>query len=709
MPVAAASTTWTQTTQADFNAGTLVQLDAATSPGDVMLAQTAGGFVYALKGNNTKTFWRYNIATNSWASLADAPWYVNAGGALAYDGNNYIYGVCGGGLNYFWRYDITANTSSLITPVSSVNPTINTGGALVYINNSVYAFSGGNTKTFSRYDIAGNRWYSMKNTPGFVNGGGALTYGGGDFIFAFQGQTTAFWKYSISSNNWSTLTSTLSAVGDGGALASDGGNYIYATKGNDTVNFWRYDITVNTWASMADTPATPCIYGGGALVYDYDGHVYALRGNGYSDFWRYDVLPNTWNDTLHDTPSGVAYGGALAFRPTSAYYSSGTLTSSTYDAGSVVDFGTISWTAVTPASTAIKFQIATNNDSANWYFIGPDGTSSTYYTLSGTTIWSGSNVAHYIRYKAFFSTTNTAITPVLNDVSITCNPHINLPVASTANATLVEETTATLNGKVVSDGGETCQYRFAYGTSPGVYTFTTTWTGSVTTGQNFSADVTDLSQGTMYYFIAQVKNSAGTGAGAELYFLTKPEAPTNFTATVDSSTQISLNWTKGLGAINTLVLRKTDGYPTDRNDGMLVYFGIGTSIVDNGLEPETTYYYRAWSEVTVSPLQQWSDDYAETSAKTSTPPTTPPTTTPPTTTPPTTTPPTTTPPTTTPPTTTPPTTTPPTTTTPVSVGGIVYPIDKMQVMLPWLAILGFILLVGGALVCKLIMVKMERR
>ena len=92
--IAAATTTWTQTTQADFTSGTLVQLDAASSPGDVKLALSGNGYVYAFKGNNTKTFWRYDVAANSWTALADAPQNVGAGGALAYDGNNYIYALC---------------------------------------------------------------------------------------------------------------------------------------------------------------------------------------------------------------------------------------------------------------------------------------------------------------------------------------------------------------------------------------------------------------------------------------------------------------------------------------------------------------------------------------------------------------------------------------------------------------------------------------
>ena len=81
----AAGHTWTQTTQADFEAGTLSQVDTTSSPGDVKLA-TSGRYIYAFQGNDTTSFWRYDITTNSWTSMANATANVKEGGALAYVG-----------------------------------------------------------------------------------------------------------------------------------------------------------------------------------------------------------------------------------------------------------------------------------------------------------------------------------------------------------------------------------------------------------------------------------------------------------------------------------------------------------------------------------------------------------------------------------------------------------------------------------------------
>ena len=663
----AADTTWTQTTQADFTSGTLVQLDATSSPGDVKLAKVGSGYLYAFRGNGTKTFWRYDIAADSWTALANAPQSVGAGGALAYDGNNYIYALGGSGTKYFWRYDITSNNWSVLhtTPYS-----VSAGGALTFTGNYIYAFRGNNKTSFWRYNISSDTWSSMANTPSSVQGGGALTYDGGDFIYAFKGgSTTGFWRYSISGNTWtSTLAGTLSVVGDGGSLASDGGNYVYALKGLNTVTFWRYDISTDSWTAMADTPATPCVYGGGALAYDKDAHCYALRGNNQDDFWKYNVSGNSWSN-MYDTPAAVAYGGALVFKG-APYYPSGNLTSSAYDTGGASNFGNLSWTAVTPAGTSIKFQIATNNDNATWVFKGPDGTAGTYYTSSGAGIWFGHDSDRYIKYKAFFSTTYTSVTPVLNDVSINYNPWIILPSASTSAPTLVEETTATLHGTVADDGGEACQYQFAYGTVSGNYSYGTGWTGSLTTGQSFSVGVTGLAKGTKYYFVAQVKNSYGTGSGGEFDFLTKPDPPFPFTATAVSDTQIDLSWTKGEGALKTMVRRSTGAYPVDRDDGALVYFDTGTSVSDTGLTPDTLYYYRAWSYVTGS--EQWSDNYQDAAVQTAPSPTEP-------------------------------------TEPPITIGGSVYPVNKLQVLAPWLGGLGVRILIAGGVVFRLVRAKAGRR
>ncbi len=99
---------------------------------------------------------------------------------------------------------------------------------------------------------------------------------------------------------------------------------------------------------------------------------------------------------------------------------SGSLDSSTFDTGSVsTTYTTLNWqpTSQDPAVT-VKFQIATNNDNAIWNFIGPNGTSGTYYTTPGTTISSAHNNSRYLRYRAYLSTTDTTKNPTVTSVGI---------------------------------------------------------------------------------------------------------------------------------------------------------------------------------------------------------------------------------------------------------------------------------------------------
>jgi hypothetical protein len=67
---------------------------------------------------------------------------------------------------------------------------------------------------------------------------------------------------------------------------------------------------------------------------------------------------------------------------------------------------------------SLKFQLAANNDNATWNWVGPDGTSSSYFTSPGQTIPLSLAQSRYLRYKAYLSTLDATTTPSLNDVSL---------------------------------------------------------------------------------------------------------------------------------------------------------------------------------------------------------------------------------------------------------------------------------------------------
>jgi hypothetical protein len=121
----------------------------------------------------------------------------------------------------------------------------------------------------------------------------------------------------------------------------------------------------------------------------------------------------------------AAPAGELRLKQIGGTYPSSTdewLISDTFDMGSSsVQFYDLSWTPVSqPPETgtqSIRFQIASNNDSSTWNYVGPDATPGTHYTANGAQIL-GHNGGRYFRYKAFLRTENDQFTPRLEEIRI---------------------------------------------------------------------------------------------------------------------------------------------------------------------------------------------------------------------------------------------------------------------------------------------------
>jgi len=115
------------------------------------------------------------------------------------------------------------------------------------------------------------------------------------------------------------------------------------------------------------------------------------------------------------------------------YISNGEIESSVFDIGIPTNFGHIFWNPVSQPSAvgseSVKVQIATNEvvtATTTWDFIGPNGTTTSYYTSSGQEI-SGEHFGdRYMKYKVFLSTSDNSVTPVLSNLSFTvmtdCTP-----------------------------------------------------------------------------------------------------------------------------------------------------------------------------------------------------------------------------------------------------------------------------------------------
>ncbi|RJQ28790.1 carboxypeptidase regulatory-like domain-containing protein [Candidatus Parcubacteria bacterium] len=161
------------------------------------------------------------------------------------------------------------------------------------------------------------------------------------------------------------------------------------------------------------------------------GATLVLSKSGFSETrltGRSSVEHTDWSGASHSSQDGnVAVGSpAGSMRLVGPPYPTSTeawLISNTIDVGSSSStFYAIHWSpASQPALTSARFQVASNNDQATWNFIGPDGTSNTYYSISGATTAVQHNGNRYLRYKTYLSTQDENLTPEIQDVSIEFN------------------------------------------------------------------------------------------------------------------------------------------------------------------------------------------------------------------------------------------------------------------------------------------------
>ena len=71
-----------------------------------------------------------------------------------------------------------------------------------------------------------------------------------------------------------------------------------------------------------------------------------------------------------------------------------------------------------PANTTLRFQVAGSNSAAGPFaFVGPDGTAATFFTTSGASLGQFDG-KRYLKYRAYLSTTDSTVTPTLNDVTV---------------------------------------------------------------------------------------------------------------------------------------------------------------------------------------------------------------------------------------------------------------------------------------------------
>jgi hypothetical protein len=260
-----------------------------------------GDILYALRGNGTREFYRYN--GTQWQSRTQTPSLVSAGAALCYDGANTIYALGGDISDEFWAYTISTNRWSR---KASTTPNIKNGSSIAYCNGKVYLLAGRrkvDNANFYIYNPANNKWAKLTSAPttpdnkSYGDGSCIVEFGGQIYALKGSGNDNYFWVYNVTSDIWSAQPSiplvhpqrgVATTVLDGGAMTSNG--EIYAIKGGGSNEFWKYTPGLpGAWTSLDTIPRLNALsvpYSGAALAYS-NNKVWLLKGNNTPEFWQF--------------------------------------------------------------------------------------------------------------------------------------------------------------------------------------------------------------------------------------------------------------------------------------------------------------------------------------------------------------------------------------------------------------------------------------
>jgi fibronectin type 3 domain-containing protein len=194
------------------------------------------------------------------------------------------------------------------------------------------------------------------------------------------------------------------------------------------------------------------------------------------------------------------------------------------------------------------------------------------------------NILYYYRITAVGAGTTSSFPTQLsltrgNSTTIPSIPAITA-IASGANSIEVDWS--------LSSGAT--QYVITRSTTGVAGSFSTVQTAGATSSQFIDSDLTSNQT---YYYEVIAKNSAGSsqpGGPASATAVVGPSTPTGLTPTVNSGSQITLNWIAVSGATGYNILRSPDGSLGSYVPVNLTNI-LTTTYADTGLSPNTPYFY----------------------------------------------------------------------------------------------------------------------
>ncbi|MFA5131802.1 MAG: beta-propeller fold lactonase family protein [Candidatus Paceibacterota bacterium] len=437
---------------------------AGTNLRDIVVSSD-GISVYAVSlGNSTVYMYSRNTSTGALTALATPTIAAVAspmGVAISSDGTS-VYVTNSGtpyGLSMYSRNTSTGALTALATPTIStgVYPTevkVSGDGLSVYVTN-------GQSSTVSMYSRnTGTGALTALATPTIAAGStpaGLVISADGLSVYVTNQNGDSISMYSRNTSTGALTALPVSTIATGSlprsmAISADGLSVYAINYSSNTVSMYTRATSVvsgtftsavidttttssfSTVSYVATTPAntsvTVDVRAGNTSSPDgtwtawqtglsSGASISSLSGNRYAQY-RLN-LSNTDGASIPVVSTvSLNYG---------QYTSSGYLISSPFDSGSTGNIVShIAWTATTPSGTVVKFQVRTAPDAAGapgtWSeWVGPDGTSATYFTDSTgaenmpAAFLDASN-DQWFQYKAFLTTSSTNA-PTLTDTTVT--------------------------------------------------------------------------------------------------------------------------------------------------------------------------------------------------------------------------------------------------------------------------------------------------
>jgi hypothetical protein len=478
-----AASTWTQTSDKDFDNGTTNNLTMVGIGKDAELEidfsdlyhwqkQTPlispnAGYNFAMTtistddkvvlfGNLDDT-WEYDLSINNWVDKTPNPRPPNYPVVRSYHAMASVWGddkaiLFGGqyGLSSIadtWEYDSSTGSWTDKTKTFRPDGRSRPGIASIYGDDKVLMFGGYNSSFTPYYlndtlvyDSSDGSWTDKTPSPITTNyPSGRFSHGmasiyGTDKVLLFGGMTNWWnflgdtWLYDYSDDNWTKITpvgSSPRATANHRMVPLQNDDKVLLFGGQSSSNnylndTWVYDLSDSLWTKI--------------IPRDPFKQPSARHGFGFAAIDGEDKIILFGGRTTSGFGTDTwTYNHILPMK-------NGTYVSGSYDTGSKSDFKTLSWYADTPINTRIELQIRTaanQTELETKLFVGPDGTDSSFYSSSPSDIWAGHDNERWIQYIVYFNITAIDEPPSLKEVSIDYNCLPNTIILSPIDGSLL--------------------------------------------------------------------------------------------------------------------------------------------------------------------------------------------------------------------------------------------------------------------------------